>query len=114
MDVLNEVYQHEGIPQEHRDLGLNILVHSICSLSSSVMKTLYPFLVTCCKMYFLMDTAGKYYKFIYIDKEIEASLFYSSIIGTWQITNGKNLKKRGNVCLVYLGGIKSSSNKYVR
>lgn len=36
----------------------------------------------------------KYYKFIYIDKEIEASLFYGSIIGTWQITNGKNLKKR--------------------
>lgn len=65
-------------------------------ISSYVMKTLYTFLVTCCKIYFLMDTEGEYYEFIYIDKEIEASLFYSYRTGTWQITNGKNLKKRKN------------------
>lgn len=40
--------------------------------------------------YFLKDTEGKYSEFIFIDKEIETNLFYSYVIGTRQMSNGRN------------------------
>lgn len=43
--------------------------------------------------YFLKDIEGKYYEIIYIDKEIQANLFYNYLIGKWQMENGRNFKK---------------------
>lgn len=46
--------------------------------------------------YFLKDIEGKYCELIYIDMEIEANLLYNYLIGTWQMANGRNFKKRKN------------------